>query len=195
MLNFIVSLAVQTVMQPRQAAARLSAYELPRAQLWPGLALVVVLNALAYQLSVLSAELPAGFPSLLASPLLFTAMLALGLILTIYAIYYVGRALGGKGSFERIMTLLIWLQVMRLLVQLAAFILTPLSPALGGLLVFGASLYGIWIVLNFVDVGHEINSLFTSFGILVMSLLAIMLGMAVALSIIGIQNLGLTPYV
>ena len=49
--------------------------------------------------------------------------------------------------------------------------------------------------MQFVDVGHGLNSLLTSLGVLVMAMLAMSIGLAILLSLFGIQNLGLTPYV
>jgi len=195
MLNAFVTLAVRTLTDPRAVAADLMGMSLPRNTLWIALALAVVLNTLVYQLTLVIAPPPMPLPGLLASPVAFAVFVAAGLVLSIYALTYVGRTLGGKGSLETIMTLLIWLQYLRFAVQVLALVLSPVIPGLAGLLVFAASLYGIWLLLNFVDVGHGINNLITSLGVLIMTMLAITLGLAMLLSLVGIQNLGLTPYV
>lgn len=196
MLNQLTTLALRTVQDPRTVAAELVAMALPRPVLWMALALAVVLNTIVYQISLLASPAPAeALPVLFASPLMFAFMIGAALIMSIYALTYAGRFVGGTGDLTAIMTVLVWLQYLRFAVQLAAFLVTPIMPAIGALLVLGASLYGLWLVLNFVDVAHGLNNLFTAFGVMVMAMLGIMLGLAMLLSLLGIQNLGLTPYV
>jgi len=196
MFNAFLTLALRTIQDPRTVAAELVAMQVPRAQLWLALALAVVLNTLVYQLSLFSASGDvAQLPRLFTSPLLFAVVIGAGLVMSIVALTYPGRALGGTGDLNAIMTLLVWLQYLRFAVQIVAFVLTPLVPAIAGLLVLGASVFGLWLVLNFVDVGHKLNSLFTAFGVMVMAMLGIMLGLAMLLSLLGIQNLGIAPNV
>lgn len=195
MLNSLIQLALRTLSEPREVAKELAALDLNRQMLWLALALAVVLNTIVYQLSLVLTPPPSELPVLFTSPVMFAVFIGAGLIFSIYAITYAGRILGGSARLETIMTLLIWLQFLRLAVQLAAFVLVPVLPLLAGILVMAASLYGIWLLLNFVDVAHGLGSLFTSFGVLVLSALAMMVGLAILLSLFGIQNMGLTPYV
>lgn len=195
MFDFLFALAKRTVTQPRAAAEDLVAMNIPRGTLWIALALAVVLNTLVYQVTIVIAPPPGPLPVLLASPLPFALFVAGGLIVSIYALTFVGRRLGGSGSLETLMTLLIWLQYLRFAVQIVALVISLFAPGLAALVVFSASLYGIWLLLHFVDVGHQLNNLLTSFGVLVMAMLAIMICMVILLSLFGLQNLGLTPYV
>jgi len=195
MINKVSALALRTVTEPRVVAAELLALRIDKSILWAALLLAVVLNTIAYQVTLIASPPPAELPSLFSSPLLFAVLIGTGLVLSIYALTYAGRFLGGQASLQGIMTLLVWLQFLRFALQFATFILMPLMPGIAGLLVLGASLYGMWIMLQFVDVAHEFNSLPTSFGALVLAGIAIMVGLAIVLSIFGVQNLGLTPYV
>ena len=195
MLNALLPLAVRTITHPKEAAAQVVQFQMPRSTLWSVLALVVVLNAIAYQLSLLITPPQQPLPALFSSPFLFATLIGAGLILSVYSITYAGRFIGGKGTLDTIMLLLVWLQFLRFLLQMLTFILIPLVPGLAGMLVLCASLYGMWILLQFIDFAHEHNSLAASFGTLILSGLGIMLGLAILLSLLGVQNMGLTPYV
>lgn len=196
MLNTLLTLALRTVQEPRVVAEELLAAQLPRQQLWLALALAVVLNTVVYQLSLMLGPAPAeALPLLFSSPLMFATVIGAGLVLSIYAIAFAGRFVGGVGDVNSIMMLFVWLQYLRFAVQLFAFVITPIVPLLGGLVVMAASVYGLWLALNFIDVGHKLDSLFTSFGVMIMAMLGITLGLAVLLSLLGITNLGLLPNV
>ena len=195
MFNVLFALALRTIQRPREAAVEVMQLNLPRSVLWSALALAVVLNTIAYQLSLFMSPPQATIPLLFSSPIVFAFLIGAGLILSIYSITYAGRFIGGKAVLDQIMALLVWLQFMRFAVQIAAVFLMPLVPGLSGLMVLCATFYGMWILLQFVDVAHEYNSLASSFGALILSGLGIMLGLAILLSLLGVQNMGLTPYV
>lgn len=195
MLTMIYTLALRTIREPREVARELIAMEIDRTVLWSALGLAVILNTIIYQITLILSPPQVSLPLLFSAPLVFAVLIGAGLVMSIYALTYAGRFLGGKAALTAIMTLLVWLQFLRFALQLATFILLPIMPGLGGLLVLAATLYGMWILLQFIDVAHEFDSLATTFGALVLSGLAIMVGLAIALNLVGIQNLGLTPYV
>ena len=195
MLNSFITLALRTLSDTRSVAQELLAMRFERSVLWTALALAVVLNAIAYQFSLVISPPTVELPLIFASPIVFAGLIGGGLVLSVYATTYAGRFLGGTATLEGIMTLLVWLQFLRFTVQVITFFLMGIIPGLAGLLVLAASLYGIWLLLQFIDVAHGFNNLFTSFGALLLSGLAIMLGLAIVLSFLGIQNMGLTPYV
>ena len=195
MFNLFTALAMRTITQPRDAAMELLQLRPSRSVLWSALALAVVLNTIAYQLSLFTSPPPGELPVIFFSPLIFAVLIGAGLVLSIYSITYAGRFIGGKAVLEQVMVLLIWLQFLRFAVQIVAFLLVPIIPGLAGLLVLCATLYGMWILIQFIDVAHEFNSIASSIGALLLSGLGIMLGLAILLTILGVQNMGLTPYV
>lgn len=195
MIAQFATYAVRTVQEPRAVATEIAAMRLPMQTLWMLLLLAIVLNTLAYQATLFIVPPPGPIPALFSSPVLFAALVGGGLIASIFALTYVGRSLGGRGDLRTIMSLLIWLQYLRFAVQLLAVVLMPIAPALVSLVVFAASLYGIWLLLNFVDVGHGLNNLMTSFGVLVFAFLAVMFALAFLVSLIGLNTLGILPNV
>lgn len=195
MLNALIQLALRTVTEPREVAAELIAMRIQRPVLWLALALAVILNAIAFQISLVLSPPPDSMPLIFSSPFVFAVLIGAGLVMSVFATTFAGRFLGGTAALEDVMTLLVWLQYLRFAVQVITFFLMGIIPGIAGILVLGATLYGMWLLLQFVDVAHGFNSLLTSFGALMLSGLAIMIGLAIILSMLGIQNLGLTPYV
>ncbi|MEP5154083.1 YIP1 family protein [Planktotalea sp.] len=195
MLNTFLTLFARTLSEPRTVAAELINMRFERSSLWLALGLAAVLNAIAFQFSQLLTPSEIALPIIFSSPVVFALLIAAGLAMSVYSFTFVGRFFGGTATLEGLMTLLIWLQFMRFTVQVLAMVLVFIVPSLAGLLVLGASIYGMWLLIQFIDVAHAIESTFTSFGILVASGLAIMIGLAILLTLLGVQNMGLTPYV
>lgn len=193
MFNAFIALALRTIMQPRDAAEEIIALRPNRSTLWSALCLAVVLNTIAYQFSLVMSPPSMALPLLFSSPFVFALLIGFGLVLSVYSVTYMGRFIGGSAILENVMALLIWLQFMRFAVQLAAVVLVPLVPGLAGLLVLFSTLYGMWILMQFVDIAHGFDNLFSSFGTLFLSGIAMMLGLAILLSIFGIQNMGIGP--
>lgn len=188
-------LAVTSVRYPAQGARILLSLEVPARVLWTALALVAVLNTLLFTLSNILMPGPTPLPVVLTSPFVYLALVLGGLTLTVYSIFWTGRLLGGKGELADVMVLVVWLQALRVAVQAVALVLLLVAPLLSGLLVLAAGLIGVWMMVHFVNEAHRLNSLGRAAGVLIASLLAIVVGLSVLLSLIGGPIVGSTPYV
>ena len=186
-LNFRALLS-RTLFAPREAAAHILALDLPRQWLWTALALMVVLNAISHALSLqLSPPDPAvalAIPPVFRSPVLFAGFLFVSLTVTIFALSWTGRLLGGAAAPDDILALTVWLQVLRLLLQLAVTLLILMSfpPFPVMLLVLVASFWGLVILVAFVDAAHRFDNLLKSFGVLVLSMIATVVALVFAFS-------------
>lgn len=178
-------LVVTSVRDPATAARSLMDMHLPREALWTALVLVAVLNTLLYGISNLLVPGPSPLPAGLEAPGLYFAFVAGGLVLTIYAIFWTGRALGGQGQIGDVMVVIIWLQTLRVAVQVAALVLILISPLLSALLIFAAALLGVYILVHFVNQAHALGSLGKSAGVLIASVLAMVLALSLILSLVG----------
>ena len=98
-------------------------------------------------------------------------------------------------SFEIVLVSLVWLQGLRLLVQVALSLIMVISPTFSALLAFAASLLGCWILINFINLFHGFNSMFTALIVMVVVGLAVVLGLVGLLSVLGPDILGLSSYV
>ncbi|MCA0873753.1 YIP1 family protein [Seohaeicola saemankumensis] len=194
-LTGLRNLAVLTVTSPADAARALVAMQFPREVLWTALFLAVILNTLLYSLSNMLAPAPSPFPALFGIPAVYLVIIGTGLVLSIYSIHWIGRMMGGQGSLDDVMTLIVWLQYMRIAVQVATLILAVTVPVLAALLVLAASLMGLWIMLNFVDQGLRLGSLGRAAVVLIGSVVAIAVLVSVLLTLVGGTLLGPAAYV
>ncbi|WP_297772272.1 Yip1 family protein [uncultured Roseovarius sp.] len=189
------ALLTQTLFAPREAARVLIGLGLPKQWLWMALALMAVLNSIVYsvtlQMSPPSDPMSmAMMPPAFHSPLLFTLFLFGALAITVLALYWVGRMLGGQAGLSDVLVLVCWLQVLRLILQAAVAFLVVVLPTLAALLIFVASLWGIYILIGFVDSAHRFENMLKSAGVILLSLVAMAVGLSVLLSMIGVAAMG-----
>ncbi|MBC7133816.1 MAG: YIP1 family protein [Roseovarius sp.] len=189
------ALVRQSLFEPRSAASRLLAMRLPVEAGWLGLALMSVLNTLVYVLSILMS--PPADPMAMGMvgpafhmPALFAMVLFGALAITVVALTHVGRWLGGQGALGDVLVLLTWMQVLRLLVQVAVGVLALVAPALGALVVMVAGLWGLVILLVFVDAAHGFGSLFRAAGTVVGAVVALAVVLSVIFSLLGVPMMG-----
>ena len=143
------NLALETIQSPRTAAQKIMSMNLSRDVLWSGLVLVACLNSIITGLSLLLGDASA-LPTLLRNPVLFFAIFAGILVLSVHAFYWTGLAIGGKGDLGDVLALLVWLQVLRLVAQGVLFFLVVVSPWLTEILAMGVSVFALWITVNFL---------------------------------------------
>ncbi|SFN37061.1 Yip1 domain-containing protein [Roseovarius lutimaris] len=189
------ALLVQTLFAPRRAAEGLIALNLPQRWLWTALALMSVLNSIVYSVSLrltptsdpmATAMMPPAFHS----PVLFTMFLFGALAITVLALYWIGKGLGGQGRMDDVLVLICWLQVLRLILQVVVAVLVIVAPVLGALVIFTASLWGIYILIGFVDAAHRFGNMFKAAGVIVLAMVAMVVGLSILLSIIGVAVMG-----
>lgn len=173
-----------TITRPHEAARRVLALNLPREALWTAIFLVAVLNTILRSLINIAVpqEMFPGFNT----PGVYFVFAAGSLVIAIIALFWAGRALGGRGEMTDIMAVIVWLQVLRLMVQVVSVLLLLSLPALAGVLMIAASLIGIWIMAHFVNEAHRLDSLGRAFGVLIAAFLAMVLGVSALLSVVGI---------
>jgi hypothetical protein len=189
------SLVRQTVFEPRDAARRILSLGLPAREGWLALALMAALNTLVYSLAIrLNPPADPAMAGMMGpayqAPLVFAAILFAGLALAALAFTHAGRALGGEATLGGMLSLMAWMQVMRLLVQLALVVLAMASPALAGIVVMVAALWGLWILLAFMAEAHGYASLWRAAGALVIAFAGIVFGLSLLLSLVGVRVTG-----
>lgn len=191
----LLQLGWNSVVAPRDVARLLLSLRLSREALLLGFSLVVVLNALLFGITVLATPNTGAPASILNNPLVFMGLLGSALAMTIVALTWVGRAMGGVGRIEDIAVLLIWMQALRVLVQIAMLVLLPISMAFSTLLVFAASVAGVWMLVHFIDEAHGFGSLLRALLVLLFGVVGTALGLALFMSLIGATTIGLNGYV
>lgn len=194
-LEGFLRLAWQTVLAPREVARLLLSLRLGHEALLLALALVLVLNTLIFTASLQISPPDEALTPLLGNPVIFMLLMGGTLGVTAIAITWTGRALGGVARIEDIGLLLIWLQALRMLVQLAVVALALVSESLAGLLVVGAAVLGVWILVQFIDEAHGFAALGKAALVLLLGVTGLVLGLSFFLTLIGATTMGLNTNV
>lgn len=189
-LSGLWSLAVLSVTRPADAARAVLDARLPRPVLWSGLMLAAALNAILFSLSNLLLPTPPLFPAVLQSPLAYFGLVVLGMVGFIQAILWVGRGLGGQGDADDVMAVIVWMQYLRLLVQLASLILVLTIPILSLALVIAATFIGLYILLHFIMQAHRLDNLGRAAFVLVLSALAVIFAATFFFALFGPSIMG-----
>lgn len=184
-----------SIIDPALAARTLLAARLPQNALWIGLSLVAVMNTLVFVLTNTLVPGPSPLPGAFDTPIVYLVIVFGGLTATVYALFIAGRFLGGKGSFADVMAIVVWMQALRLLVQIAALVLLLIMPLLSALLIFAAALYGLFIMLHFVNQAHQLDSLGRAAGVIIASAFGIAVGLTLLLTLLGGMFSGSLGYV
>jgi hypothetical protein len=184
-LNSLLGMAWRTVKNPREGATEVLALGIPREALWSALALVVVLSILFAHVTALlvTGDTGTGMPVGPAA----TGFIQLALlVIMVFAVFWIGRAMGGRGSFEESILLVAWLQFIMVCLQvLQAAVLILVAPLAGLIGLLGIALF-LWLLTNFVAVLHGFPSLIKVFLMILVSAFGIAFGLSLILTLIGV---------
>jgi hypothetical protein len=181
-----------SLVRPRVAARRVLDLELSAEILVTAL---VAVTAAGMVLAYVAARLTGGgvdamTAAVLQSPLL-GALFQLA-IMTAIAIgtVRIGRLFGGTGSFAGALALVVWLNAMMLVAQVAQIVALLLLPALAFLLALATLLWLLWAFANFVAVLHGFASTVMVLGGVLVSALIFFVGLAMLLASLGFAPQG-----
>lgn len=170
----LLQLMVLSIRDPREGLLAVLSLPLRRAELWQVLVLLSVLSALlAYLGGVVSGDLEAMREAGLGDPLFLAVSQVFMIALPIFAVHWMARMFGGRGSFDESMQTILWLQAILLVVQGALVVislLVPLSPDLVVVLAAGILFY---LLSQFVAVAHGFASALSVFLVTFAALFAL----------------------
>ena len=124
-------------------------------------------------------------PAAFQSPVLFALFLFGALVLSIFVLHRLGGMMDGQAAQRDILLVITWLQVLRLVLQIAVLVLSLISAGLSALLVFVASIWGLYILAAFLKVAHRYDTMIKAVGLMLLSFLAIVIGMSLLLGLLG----------
>jgi hypothetical protein len=180
----VLSLARLSLEDPRAAVRLLLRLGVPLPARTLGLLLVAVLSALLWHLGflILPGEVDPMTAFMSTSPLRSAAVQWLILSATVLLAFRIGKAFGGTGSLSDTLLVLVWLQVILLGVQMVQLVALVVLPSLvGPLSLAGLGLFG-WLLTSFVAELHGFRSRWTVFAGIIVSMFAVALLVAVAIS-------------
>lgn len=193
----LTDLARTTFTAPRAAARDVLAFDLNREALWTALALVAAVNTVLLQLlfSVLPAETQAALPAYVQSPLTLFVVLAGLIVVYVHSAYWAGLAIGGQGRLEDVLALLVWLQTLCTLVQMAVVVLVFAIPSATSVLLLLAFSWSLWVLLTFLTEALALPSLGHALFALLIAIVTLALGLATMLALIGLVAQGTVTHV
>ena len=192
-----------TLSDPANAARSVIAAGYRRDILWTLLLLVSIANAALVWLSNAltgptpeqMAQMPIQIPQVIFSPLFAFVFLAVALVIMVHVLYWIGVAVGGKGSLNDMFSVLVWLQAMRVLAQVILLVLLIVAPTIAGLFGLGVALISLWILVHFVNEGAGLGSVFKTVGVLLSATVGIIMGLSFILTVTGLASMGISPNV
>ncbi|WP_299596720.1 Yip1 family protein [uncultured Tateyamaria sp.] len=198
-MNAVADLAVDTLRNPKEVAQRIIGWHLDRQTLYFALFAVAAVNAILASAPVVLAPgsidpaARAAIPllALLERPFALFAMIAGGLLVMVHGLVWAGRALGGHGELTDMLALLTWLQALRAAAQALVLVLSLIVPGIAGLVALVVAIVAFWLLLHFVSAALRFDSLFRAFGLLIIVLAGLFVGMMMLVTLTGVTAGGL----
>lgn len=188
-MRLLYRLLFETLQDPQKGARRVMALKLTLAERLQAFALAVLVSVILAQITrlVLPADEGTAMGVMLGTPvqtgLLQTAVLAV----TFLAMFLIGRAFGGVGTWPDALLLVVWLEFIMIGLQafqtLAILILPPLGWMIG---LAGLGLF-LWLLTHFTAALHRFASLWRVFGMIVVSVVVTAFALSILLAMIGIS--------
>ena len=196
MLKTLFALSLRN---PREAAELIVGMKLPTQALWLALSLVSVLTSLVFSSLLHAAPMPQDEVGQMImsspgydSPLIFALMQWGRAVLSVFVLYWVGKSMGGLGTLGDVLAVITWLQMVTFTLIAGLFavgFIFPFVSTIGMLVVLG---WWLWAVVSFLDVAHRFGSPFKAFGVLIVSILGVLLGITVIMGVILSLFAGIT---
>jgi hypothetical protein len=195
----IGTLTILSLQNPALAARFVLASGLRRDILWSLLLLVSIANAtLVWVSNALTgptpeqlAQMPIQIPAIIFSPLFAFVFLAVALVITVHVLHWLGAAIGGTGSLENMLAVLVWLQGLRVMAQVVLLVLMLAVPSLAGLFGLAVAILSLWILVHFVNEAAGLDSIFKTVGVLLSAMVGVILGLSFILTITGLATMGI----
>lgn len=185
-LTDFLKAARYTVREPRAAARWVLQLGLPVPARWTALALMAVLSTLLVMLDLQIIGAP-GDPMLqaaLANPMPLAAVQMLILALSAWLMARIGQIFGGTGQFSDAVMLVVWMQAVLLVLQVAQILAALVSLPLSEVVAFAGFAISMWLMTNFVAELHGFTSLTRVFLGILGSGLALVVALAMLLTVV-----------
>jgi len=187
-LGPLVQLAWASLTDPKGSLRQVTALPLDQTARWQALLLIVVISVILGHLSILMTGGPgtAMMAPFIANPMMAGVVQLALLGLMVFAVFWIGRAMGGSGQFDDAILLVAWLQFILVCLQVAQTLAMFVLPALAGLIGIAGFVLFFWLLTNFVAELHGFQSLAQVFLMILLSMVGIAFVLSLVLSIIGV---------
>ena len=201
MKNNLQVLVKTTLTDPKRAAEYLMNLRrgVSSEALWSAVILAAVLNALVISLGMTvlppTPEQIAHLPRVFFQPGLLVIVAAGAMVLMVFVLHWAGRMLNGQGDLRDMLVAITWLQIIQVGLQLAVLVLALVALPLAGLANMAAFLWGLWILIAFVDRVHGFDNPLKALGVLAMAVALLLMGLTIFVLLFGAVAEGALGYV
>lgn len=193
MIGALRHLLIQTIYAPAEAARLIITLNPSRETGWMMLLLATILNTFAYSANMALVTVPEDFwIPVIASPMIYLTLSLSFTVVMVFCLYWIGRVQNGKAQLPVLVALLAWLLMVQSLADFAFLVLLVFVPMLASLFSMAAGLYGLWILLNFIQVAHDFPSKGKAALTIVLAIVGLMVGFSVFISVIGVAAMGIS---
>ena len=180
----LTALALYSVRNPKDGAARLLGLGLTRDVVWPLMLLVAVVSTLLF--AIQNAILPPPEARVTLSPVGAAVLAVASMIAIASSIHLIGRLLGGAGRFWDAVLLITWMQAILIVLQLLQSLVSFFTAAFGGLFLVAGLGLTLWLLINFTAVLHGYSSRAKAFGVVILAFFATGLTLALLFGLAGV---------
>jgi hypothetical protein len=174
---------------PAEMAGQVLSYQFPRPVLVQAVVVLAIINLML--IAVVSLMTPIPVPGAVqVTPMTLTIMIAAGMMILASALSQAGRLLGGEGTFDAALTLVIWLQAIGLTLDVVQIALMGVSPTLAALFGVGTFIALLWCTVNFVKILHSFPSLAKAVFTLIIAMIGTIFAVVVLMALLGITPPG-----
>jgi len=184
----LMGLLSESLRDPRGATRSLTHVPLNRTDRWQALALAVLISVFL-GFAVAQSAPPSDYPlaELIRERPIMALILELSLmILSVFAVYWVGHACGGTGRFEDAILVVAWLEFLIACLQAVQIAAMLTMPSLQGIVVLLSYGLATWLITNFIAELHGFKSLLSVFVMILVTLTGAVMGLTILLSLIGV---------
>ncbi|QYK40379.1 MAG: YIP1 family protein [Paracoccaceae bacterium] len=185
-LSSLLTMARDSVSDPRGGARRVMAVGLPLRDAWSALMLMAVASAVLTHLGYLASPPMAQdfLAEAMSSPIRTAILQWVVMGVGAWAMYWFGAARGGHGTLPQAVSLAAWLQFILLVLQVVQLVAQVILPPLAGIIGIAGVVLFFWLLTNFVAEMHGFRSLpLTFLGVLAAMVVLVMI-MAIAFGLL-----------
>ena len=119
-------------------------------------------------------------------PLSVAAVVASLTILLVVGLVVCAKPFDGTGTLAQSAVVVAWVQVVQLLLQVVQLILSSVSVAVAAIFGLVATFAMIWVLINFIDGLHNLQSKGRAVVVFLLSVVGIALGLSFILTLTGL---------
>ncbi|MEL6599963.1 MAG: YIP1 family protein [Pseudomonadota bacterium] len=195
MFELVKDLLGLTLVDPRAAARKVIALDYDAATLATIASLLIVVAAMLSTLFSPGID-PAdeSFMGLLArNPLVVALLEIVVFVIVAIALWKAGGIFGGTGTFDEVLSVATWNQMISLVVQIFLILLILFIPPLVGPVFLLTFAWRIYVFVVSLQVAHDFDNIFVTAGVILLSLMGVLFVAGIVAMVFGLYPQGAVP--